>query len=198
MARVEVPIGDAEFRRRRSRGRRTLILIALLFFVPIWSAMYLIEGWRPGGTVNNGVLVEPMLRVAELRARSLDGNPLPESYFLGHWTLVYVLDGRCEEPCALALYHMRQVRIALGKDMARVRRLLLVESDPVPELRVMLERDHPGIDVFVAESRAPFEFDGAVHVVDPLGNLMLYYSPGAEPKGMIEDLKRLLKLSKVG
>ena len=37
-----------------------------------------------------------------------------------------------------------------------------------------------------------------VYLIDPLGNLMMSYAPDANPKGMLEDLKRLLRLSHVG
>jgi hypothetical protein len=39
---------------------------------------------------------------------------------------------------------------------------------------------------------------GRVYLIDPLGNLMMVYAAGARPKGMLEDLKRLLGLSQVG
>jgi KaiC/GvpD/RAD55 family RecA-like ATPase len=37
-----------------------------------------------------------------------------------------------------------------------------------------------------------------VYVIDPLGNLMMWYSKDATSKGMKKDLKRLLKVSKIG
>ena len=37
-----------------------------------------------------------------------------------------------------------------------------------------------------------------IYIVDPLGNLMMYYPPGADPGGMHKDLKKLLKYSKIG
>jgi hypothetical protein len=37
-----------------------------------------------------------------------------------------------------------------------------------------------------------------VYLIDPLGNLMMCYSVDARPKGMLEDLKKLLRLSHVG
>ena len=37
-----------------------------------------------------------------------------------------------------------------------------------------------------------------VYLVDPLGNLMMSYAADARPKGMLEDLKKLLRLSHVG
>jgi hypothetical protein len=37
-----------------------------------------------------------------------------------------------------------------------------------------------------------------VYLIDPLGNLMMSYAADARPKGMLEDLKKLLRLSHVG
>ncbi len=198
MVSADAPLSDGEVRRRRNRGRWTLILIALLFFAPIWLAMYLVQHWRPEGTVNNGVLVDPLQPVVGLEARALDGSQLPSGFFEGQWTLVYSLDSACDEPCELAIYHMRQVRLALGKDMDRVQRLLLLRAVPSPSLLRNLEDNYAGMDLVVADSNGPFDIPEAIHVVDPVGNLMMYYPQNTLPKGMIKDLKRLLKLSKLG
>jgi hypothetical protein len=37
-----------------------------------------------------------------------------------------------------------------------------------------------------------------IYLIDPLGNLMMSYAPDAKPKGMLEDMKRLLRLSQIG
>jgi hypothetical protein len=37
-----------------------------------------------------------------------------------------------------------------------------------------------------------------VYLIDPLGNLMMSYAPGVKAKGMLEDMKRLLRLSSIG
>ncbi len=37
-----------------------------------------------------------------------------------------------------------------------------------------------------------------IYLIDPLGNLMMFYDAGAKPKGMLEDMKRLLGLSHIG
>jgi len=36
------------------------------------------------------------------------------------------------------------------------------------------------------------------YIIDPLGNLMMYYPPGGDPKDMLKDLLRLLKVSQIG
>jgi hypothetical protein len=42
------------------------------------------------------------------------------------------------------------------------------------------------------------EAAGRVYFIDPLGNLMMYYRPDADPGGMLKDLRKLLKYSKIG
>jgi hypothetical protein len=37
-----------------------------------------------------------------------------------------------------------------------------------------------------------------IYVIDPLGNLMMFYAADTKPKGMLEDMKRLLRLSSIG
>jgi hypothetical protein len=37
-----------------------------------------------------------------------------------------------------------------------------------------------------------------VYLIDPLGNLMMSYAGDAAPKGILEDMKRLLRLSSIG
>ena len=38
----------------------------------------------------------------------------------------------------------------------------------------------------------------SLYVVDPLGNLMMRFDTRGDPKGLLEDLKKLLKLSHIG
>jgi hypothetical protein len=37
-----------------------------------------------------------------------------------------------------------------------------------------------------------------VFVVDPLGNLMMRYDARSDPHGLLEDLRKLLRLSQIG
>jgi hypothetical protein len=38
----------------------------------------------------------------------------------------------------------------------------------------------------------------SLYVVDPLGNLVMRYDAREDPKGLLTDLKKLLKLSHIG
>jgi len=44
----------------------------------------------------------------------------------------------------------------------------------------------------------PQGHDHTLFVVDPLGNLMMSYDARSNPHGLLEDLKKLLRLSHIG
>jgi len=197
-----------------SRQRFTLIAIALVFVAPMAIAWLLLArpDWRPAYTVNHGTLVQPPRPLAGLGLHGVDGSSLGPHYLQGKWTLVYVGHGRCEKICQRQLYNTRQVRLAQGKNIGRVQRLMiLTDAGGTAALR-SIRAQHPDLTIAapVAADRAAvlnrFAIDGAgdpgtagrVYVVDPLGNLMMTYGANADPSGMLKDLERLLKVSYVG
>jgi hypothetical protein len=132
----------------------------------------------------------------------------PAGFLEGKWTLLYFGPGSCPASCRTGLYDTRQVRAALGKDSERVQRVFLAEGDlgAMP----LTKADHPDLAIVRAtEEAAPLiallrqaqaggAADDRIYLIDPLGNLMMWYAADAAPKGMLEDLKRLLGLSHVG
>jgi len=193
---------DEEFIRKRNRGRRTLLLLAFVFFGPLAAAFALYYGdiWKPTGMAVNGALIEP--------PRSLPTESLisgaEEPRFMDLWTLVIVAHGDCDAACQKALLESRQVRRALGKERDRVQRVWLV-SEGVADARFVTEQ-HPYLaTVPSSEPRlAPVlkiigeVAPGEVLVVDPLGNLMMRFPPGTTMRAMDTDLKKLLKISRIG
>ena len=114
-------------------------------------------------------------------------------------------DGGCDAACREALYVMRQTRLLLNNDMTRVQRVFLVTAGCCA--REFLSRAHSGLVVLDAAGPAaqPLvrEFSAAdrtrtVFVVDPLGNLILSYDARSDPHGLLEDLRKLLRLSHIG
>ena len=71
-----------------------------------------------------------------------------------------------------------------------------------------LDREHEGIKVFdVSDDAAraellalipPEDREHSLYVVDPLGNLVMRYDTRENPRGLLTDLKKLLKLSHIG
>jgi len=203
----------------RQRGflssRQAIVLLALIFVAPAFVAWVMhhsgTEGWRPGGTTNRGVLVHPA-RPLELPADMRVGDRPVMEYLQGMWTLVYIGDVDCDAVCNGNLYKMRQVRLAQNENMKRVQRLYLATGETLPEtLTMLLEKDYPDMDVarvsgkqaavlapFFRIDDVPMQGSERVYIIDPLGNLMMYYPPDADARGMLKDLERLLKYSRIG
>jgi len=193
----------------RARNLRTLALLASLFVVPLALAFFTYYGtaWRPLARVNHGELIIPARALpASSLVPVLPATPAaPATLFRDKWSLVYVGDGSCTAACQQALYVMRQTRLSLNNEMTRVARVFLATSDCCA--REFLEHDHAGLVVVDAAVPAaqsllaqfpPAEREHTLFVVDPLGNLMMRYDARQNPRGLLEDLKKLLRLSHIG
>jgi hypothetical protein len=190
------------------RQRLILLFIIACFVVPLATAWLLVGTWHPGSSVQHGDLLNPARPLTALRFTSPDHAPQADSPPRGYWLLIWVNSATaCAGACQTALYDMRQVRLALGKDMDRVKTLLLLDGSPDADLRQWLASEHPALTVGVAEASTRTELSGAfgvssggewIYLVDPLNNLLMRYPATVEPRGMLKDLQRLLRLSKIG
>jgi hypothetical protein len=194
-----------------TRGERSLpwqpIALVVLFLGPLLLALALYYGsdrWRPAAGTNHGVLVQPVLLLPQLPpgGDAVDGDA---GDLRGRWTLLYVDIGRCDARCAEALYRGRQAREAMGRNMTRVERLYL-HRGPAPsaellgasnDLRIIAGDDNGGQRLLEALPAELLTGDDLL-LVDPLGNLMMRFPLSGEPGGMLSDLKKVLKLSRIG
>lgn len=187
--------------RQRLRSRLILLLVLGLFFGPLIASFVLYYGlhWRPAGQTNHGELIEPP------RALSMTGQA---AVLRGKWSLVYVGAGGCDEDCRQTLYFIRQTYLGLAQLMPRAQQVFLVSSDCCDD--AYLEKEHPQLitvnlgrpgDTDAQGVLAQFPAErrrSGIFIVDPKGNLMMRYDAHAPPRGLHEDLERLLKLSHIG
>jgi cytochrome oxidase Cu insertion factor (SCO1/SenC/PrrC family) len=192
--------------------RGTLLLLALLFFTPLLLAFAIYYGsaWRPTGRTNHGVLIEPArtlppIALPQIAVSSGSDSLAAADVLTGKWSLVYVGSGDCDAGCRDTLYFMRQTHLGLANLIPRVQRVFLVTSGCCD--RDYLAREQPNLITLNADGAAgsallaqfPAERrDSSIFVVDPRGNLMLRYDAHADPKGLRDDLKKLLALSHIG
>jgi hypothetical protein len=192
-----------------------LIGVALVFFAPLALSFYLYYGnyWHPGGRVNAGELIDPARPLPALRlplaapANGSDALQTNPQFLTRKWTLLYVQHGRCDAECLKALYDTRQVRLALDREMDRVQRVFIGNADCC-DLKELLAAHPDLIAIRSSSADEPLlamlpqrlgELNShRVYLIDPLGNLMMFYAADAKPKGMLEDMKRLLRLSSIG
>ncbi|HEY0939060.1 MAG TPA: hypothetical protein VGE08_03085 [Steroidobacter sp.] len=193
-----------------ARSRKQIWILIGAFFAPLALAFLLYYGLdiRPHGSTNHGDLIHPPVTLPEVALPSIADQTFAADALRGKWSIVYIGDGACDERCREALTLMRQTRLALGDDMSRVQRVFLVSGNCCDQ--AYLDAEHSGLLLGRIDNPAgqtllePFPDTtqastlGRIYLVDPLGNLMMKYEPGAPQKGLLTDLKKLLKLSHIG
>ena len=191
----------------RRTGRRQLLLVASLFFVPLAAAafLYFYSGWRPPLGVAHGELIDPPRPLPAVALALPGGGTAAADVLLGHWSLVHVVTGPCDEHCLAALAQLRQVRLALDKDAPRVQRALLHDGAccapgapaAEPDLLVLGAAGPEGA-AFRALFPPATDGGNGIYIVDPHGNLMMSYPATGAARGLLKDLERLLRLSSIG
>ncbi len=198
----QIPIKINYFERKY-----TLWILLGLFFIPLFMAIFLYYSGSLSGVrrTNHGQLIQPPLHT----------NALPfitnknQAQF-HHWLLIYFIESPCKQICKKDLYSLRQMHISLGKDASRVMRIIVVEQSIASnQLITDLQRSYPNIEIhqmnkqqlqqfFAAQKDLLKSNTNALLIADPLGNVILYNTQNFAAKGVLVDLRRLLKYSHIG
>jgi hypothetical protein len=192
------------------RGRIQMLLLLLACAAPVIASYLAYYVFKPeGGKTNFGALVQP---VQDMNSAWFD---IP---FNGKWTLLVARPaGECtikNESCLEALFLMRQLRIAVGRESSRVQ-LVWVNTDgkPVdPEVLLAYDQKTAGFQIvdLPVDPKLRTEFDawlnrdGAgqkIQLIDPSPAKMMIFPVTNSPKefGSIKkDLEKLLRLNRKG
>jgi len=183
-------------RKTQRRSRLTLVALFLVALLPLIASYLLFFAVRddgPWGTTNQGELLDPLRSAEGLTTADQTGTAKPLE---GTWWLLLVTEDRCSEACAEAAERLRAVHVLLNKDADRVRRGYhqIIAGDDASGWNLVKAAD-PAIERVVGG------LDGlipGIYVIDPLGNLVLHYAYAAAGKPVLEDVKKLLKVSQIG
>ena len=184
---------------RTDRSKVLVLVIAAIAFVPLFLAYIVFLYFPtlvPGTTTNHGTLIQPPVQVND------DNLVLP-----GKWVMLIPVKTECDNACERVLYLSRQVHISLGKDASRIRRVILTSDSLSTGFLDLLAREHYqaaivslGRDATTILRKVATDpaGDPVVFIMDPNGNIMMYYLPSQGGKPMLNDLKHLLKVSSIG
>ncbi|MFT4608575.1 MAG: hypothetical protein ACI9YO_001106 [Gammaproteobacteria bacterium] len=189
--------------------RAKLLAFIGVFLAPFiggWVALYVFEIRPPNG--NYGTLVEPVKRLNWPVLESTQGDRYVNG--LGRqWSFVMFNDGVCAELCQSNLYYMRQLRTLLGRDTQRISNVFISKLPLDDELKAFFV-DYPDvviIDNMVDEALfEQFQIEGEdavgaspkLYLVDPDQNYMMHYSAENDQNKILEDIRKLIKLSQIG
>jgi hypothetical protein len=183
------------------RSRFTLVLIALCFGAPIFFALLFqspLLNYRPAPTKNFGVLISP---VVPIPAPGVIGGAITQSAVQlnveAQWTVLYLPPSQCGA-CVEQTSLLAHIRLAMGRDLDRVRLALISENAFVlpKAAEFTVRRTAPKAQLALLKNLGLEQ--GGVVLVDPLGNAMMRYPAEFDGTKIRKDLARLLKASQVG
>lgn len=177
-------------------------------------------------TTNRGTLIQPVLELPALQLKDEDGGPAylsfdemtagvaPDAYKPRPWQLLFMSRADCDAACVERLYFLRQMHIRLNRESERVQRVFVLVDDS----RAQLSREL--LDTFAAQQpdmrivrgdpetlraglaptvqgRDPVA-EHFIYVADPVGNVMLYFTPENTLDEILKDIDKLLDQSSLG
>ena len=192
------------------RGRIQMLLLLLACAAPVIASYLAYYVFKPeGGKTNFGTLVQP---AQDMNSAWFD---IP---FNGKWTLLIARPaGECtikNESCLEALFLMRQLRIAVGRESTRVQ-LVWVNTDGKaldPEVLLAYDQKTAGFQIVDLpvdpQLKAQFDTwlnrDGAgqkIQLIDPSPAKMMIFpvtNSSKEFGSIKKDLEKLLRLNRKG
>lgn len=186
------------------RGQLKLLAILAVVALPILAAwiMARFEVGIPTERNNRSELVEPAITLDDW------GVILEPIGYGSPWRLAVTLTGDCGDQCLALIHEARQINVALGREAGRVEHLLLSARTLETELVNRLEQDYPRLGLASLDASGyrnslsghpPGWAEGPqLWLIDPLGRVVLHQDPNQPGKRLLDDLKHLLKVSKVG
>lgn len=186
--------------RSQKKARRTLLLIAAVFALPLALSWFFAMGpfqWRPGNTTNHGVLLEPSLSLRSFGVTDSVGKALSLDAIPGDWFVAVLRGAECLQTCQRLWEIAGRLRIAVGRDISRVDLAMLGPKADLPTLS--------GENwLLPPEAKLAGELGGlidgppietALLIVDYRGYIALMYGQDEEGHDALLDLKRLLRAS---
>lgn len=197
----------------RPRSLMPVIAIFLICLAPVVFALlaYYVPalGLRPAAQTHYGQLIDPQRPIPDnLAARDTDGRPYDLKQLKGQWLLISTGPGACPEDCVRGLFVLRNSHASQGKNVNRLERVWFVTDDapiaPVVDTAYrgthVLRVDPAALAAWLAPEAAQpgAALARGLWIVDPLGHLMMHFPDAQQPEAVRDDIRTLLKNSRIG
>ena len=191
-----------------NKSKAPLFILLLLFILPVtasWYLVFLTDYARDGEGAEHGDLIKPARQLDNIQLIRVNDGSTESVSLHGEWALLFFINGACDETCTEILYRMRQIRLATGKEMHRIKRVAIIEEEEGTNFSDYLSKNFPG-QHYVQKDDLSENFirqfqdlnadaNPDIYLIDPRGFLMMRYSIDTRPSGIIRDLSRLLRIS---
>ena len=183
-----------------------LVGVFVLPFVAGWLALYVFE-IKPESN-NYGRLIQPVKKISWPELESINAEVYQDG--LGKkWTFLLFTQDACNEQCRSNLYYMRQIRTLLGRDAGRLQNVL-ISSVAIDQTMLAFLKEYPDFVVidkfkdnkllnqFADEEGVAVGLAPRLYLVDPDQNYMMIYPAQIDEYRVLEDIRKLMKLSQIG
>ena len=182
----------------KTKNRLSIIAIVLLFATPVVVAYLLSSGaisYTPDSTKNHGEFISPPVNVADF---TQDGWV---NEFKDHWTLVYRVQGACDESCVKFEDDLHRYRLTMGHRADKLKLMLwagdfsaMPTEDAYQHVIKVSTKSLPALNQTLDQLSQISHADGnGLYVVAPEGYLMMAFKKDNTSTHISQDIKLLLK-----
>jgi hypothetical protein len=151
------------------------------------------------GTTNQGALIKPAIDITSALDEETAGSL--------KWKILVAGGQSCDESCQQVILDTRQVHISTGKLVRRAERVYLADGAQLDDEEFdQLALAHPHLNIqrtgltelsaLLAASSMDWDLsDTRYMVVTPDNDAILYYTQDDDVRGLLDDLRHLLKYS---
>ena len=178
---------------------RSKLFLAILLLTPLLvllvSTLSFQSGYSPKYTKNNGIFFNEYFDATQLDLVDDIENLKFED---GKWLFAtYASNG---EDIAEALYLMRQLNVALNRDINKLKRVIFskdrkeLESQLVdyPRIQVIIDSEDNLYEKLLETGNEEFFLDQKIFIIDPYGRAVMFFPVSMDPKLILKDLKVLI------
>lgn len=183
------------------KSKLTLIALFALFFTPMLIAVLLHSewvDWRAAPDKAHGELLSPVVPLGPFTLSDASGTARDQDDLLDRWHLVFIAPSTCARDCLQTAELMHNIRLAQDRRQPDVGLIMLGGAKMDESIRKQILALDTAWVLFDGDAgasliqRMPNASTGTFYIVDPLGNIIERFSPGADLNGVRKDLDRLL------
>ena len=164
------------------KGKWFVVILFLVCFLPLslaWGMVYF--KWQPASSMANGEVLPTPIPLKNILYDPISSSPSTT------WHLL-VIQNQCDAICDTQLEAYRKMHVALGREAEKLSRVLVsVNKTSVDDSFLSLM---PYSNLVKEQAQA---MNNAVWLVDPMGWVVLKYSPDQPAAELHKDILRLLK-----
>ena len=183
----------------KERVMKSKIFLAILLLTPLlvllMSTLSFQSGYSPKDTKNNGIFFAEFFDVTQLNLIDDVENLKFED---GKWLFAtYALENAELEE---ALYLMRQLNVALNRDINKLKRVVFSQDGETlenklidyPRTQVIIDSEGKLFEQLLEASDEEFFLEQKIFIIDPYGRAVMFFPISLDPKLILKDLKVLI------